>query len=322
MYYMQQTRLFVKPVSLTIDIISAESAAGGVFDVVGRASVDRVHFLHNYLVTVTNDVRIRLKAPARMPKFSQLLGPPILLSLALPLALFATVTTTIAVSALLFRASIVYFELGAAVVQSWLLPGTSASSFKQSDPTVNDPASSQSRRRSRGSAGSTPGNRTPLRTDSFAALSGSGANRDFEGVGGWRLTEDAHDDETWIGINSRLELPAAGGFSLPPHRRHRRTLSSQSHVFAVTPEAFKMSPVDSRARTPQAYDIGHGLTEYFGSKPVHGGEGETAEDVIPMSPEETIAKVRMDERRRSVSAASNVSSGSSGRNTISLKSSH
>lgn len=245
-----------------------------------------------------------------MPKFLSLIGPPILLSLALPLAFLATVTTTLAFGALLFRASIVYFELGVAVTQSWLLPNATSKSpldrGKSSD--VNTPAASAAngRRRSKGSGSGTPGTRTPRRTESFGTV--FGPSRDFEGVGGWRFADDARDDETWIGINSRLELPAASGPSVPPHRRHRRTLSSQSQVFENTSETFRMSPMTSRARTPQAYDIGQGPTEYFSATHSQGTGG----DLIPMSPAESIAKHRMDERRRSVSAASNASSGSSG----------
>lgn len=46
-----------------------------------------------------------------------------------------------------------------------------------------------------------------------------GMDRDFEGVGGWRLNgENAEDDDAWTSLNSRLELPI-------DVRHHRRSPS-------------------------------------------------------------------------------------------------
>lgn len=52
-----------------------------------------------------------------------------------------------------------------------------------------------------------------------------GIERDFEGVGGWRLNDD-NDDDGWENINSRLELPMER-YSNFGGRSH--TLSHQSH---------------------------------------------------------------------------------------------
>ncbi|KAK3368970.1 hypothetical protein B0T24DRAFT_346345 [Lasiosphaeria ovina] len=46
---------------------------------------------------------------------------------------------------------------------------------------------------------------TPLVTESGLTPS-VGMDRDFEGIGGWRLDDDG-DDANWANINSRLELP-------------------------------------------------------------------------------------------------------------------
>ncbi|KAK3324216.1 hypothetical protein B0T19DRAFT_225168 [Cercophora scortea] len=47
----------------------------------------------------------------------------------------------------------------------------------------------------------------------------AGIDRDFEGVGGWRL-DDQNDDSDWANINSRLELP------LQSIRHHQRSQSA------------------------------------------------------------------------------------------------
>ncbi|KAK1755800.1 hypothetical protein QBC47DRAFT_381327 [Echria macrotheca] len=51
-----------------------------------------------------------------------------------------------------------------------------------------------------------------------------GLDRDFEGIGGWRIQDDQEDEENWTNINSRLELPAERA----PFRHHQRSLSSGS----------------------------------------------------------------------------------------------
>lgn len=90
-------------------------------------------------------------------------------------------------------------------------------------------ANTSGRRSRRPSQGSTTsvGTITPLKEagESFVALSNSGflpstsIERDFEGVGGWRL-DDRGDDSDWANINSRLELPLE---RLPRH--HHRSPS-------------------------------------------------------------------------------------------------
>jgi len=48
----------------------------------------------------------------------------------------------------------------------------------------------------------------------------AGIDRDFEGIGGWRL--DDHDDAGWTDINSRLELPLERSLT----RHHQRSQSA------------------------------------------------------------------------------------------------
>lgn len=65
------------------------------------------------------------------------------------------------------------------------------------------------------------GGRTNKRADSVMMISSIGMDRDFEGVGGWRLNvKDADDDNAWAQLNSRLELPLDLG-----RRQHHRTPS-------------------------------------------------------------------------------------------------
>jgi hypothetical protein len=58
-----------------------------------------------------------------------------------------------------------------------------------------------------------------LLPSSAAANTSVGMNRDFEGIGGWRL-DDSTDDSDWAKINSRLELP------LERTSRHHRSPSA------------------------------------------------------------------------------------------------
>jgi hypothetical protein len=60
------------------------------------------------------------------------------------------------------------------------------------------------RHRRSSSALSTAGTTTPISEKGLGLLPSIGPERDFEGIGGWRL---GGDDETWTTINSRLELP-------------------------------------------------------------------------------------------------------------------
>ncbi|KAK5653876.1 hypothetical protein OQA88_7800 [Cercophora sp. LCS_1] len=73
---------------------------------------------------------------------------------------------------------------------------------------------------------------TPINEDEVAEINetfvtpSSGMDRDFEGVGGWRL-DDQDDDGNWTNINSRLELPVEtrGSQSRASRHSHQRSQS-------------------------------------------------------------------------------------------------
>jgi len=221
--------------------------------------------------------------------------PPLLLLISLPLAILAALTTYLAFATLTIRLSIVYVELGGALLRSWLFSPVSKTPPSKSPAlhisTSNTSLAQQrrSRRNSTASHGSTehlqafrtPGYSYHHRNDSLASLLGAGAHgpaRDYEGIGGWRDEDDDPDREAlWLGMNKRLELPAA-----PPARRHRRSGTGSSHGSLIggnasqihiagnagaestkrwsygsgiwSPETLRMSPVQSRARTPSVTD--------------------------------------------------------------------
>ncbi|KAJ4390582.1 hypothetical protein N0V93_004178 [Gnomoniopsis smithogilvyi] len=93
------------------------------------------------------------------------------------------------------------------------------------------------RRRTSGASFNSVGSITPIddgaagigsKRNSFMLIPSIGMDRDFEGVGGWRLNgRNPADDEAWAQLNSRLELP------LDQQRRHHRR--SPSGGGAITP---------------------------------------------------------------------------------------
>ncbi|KAF2187916.1 hypothetical protein K469DRAFT_704188 [Zopfia rhizophila CBS 207.26] len=190
-----------------------------------------------------------------MASLLYLLGPPLLLLISIPLAIFAVLTTTIAFSTLTLRVSIVYFELGLALIHSYLFPPspTSIKHPKPSSPRRTSPQRPRNRRTSAASTTSSADTALPShpprlhnKSGSFASLIGTGEpNRDFEGVGGWRVSGDDDEEALWMGMNSRLELPA-----VIPKRKHQRSLTGGSQRWSWSPEAMRMSPMQSRARTP------------------------------------------------------------------------
>jgi hypothetical protein len=193
-------------------------------------------------------------------------APFILLSISVPLAVFAVITTSIAISLLSFRALIVYFQLAMAIIGAWLSPPPSKQiARRRTPPTSLSTRQSPTRQRHRRSstvstASSLDASITAQRprlshkNNSLTALIGtSELTRDFEGVGGWRVPGDDDEEALWMGINSRLQLPAE-----IPTRRHKRSLTggaSPSQRWSFSPEALRMSPVQSRARTPVRFAL-------------------------------------------------------------------
>jgi hypothetical protein len=199
---------------------------------------------------------------------------PFLLLFSIPLTIFAAITTTLACSVLLFRVLLVYAELAVAVIPHYLLGLETTKQNLSQTKSFSNPNSVPLRRRKRHSSGgsgvASAGSITPVASDINIGLSQSvGPQRDFEGVGGWRLDVPSEDESLWTSFNSRLELPA-------DHvRRHRRSLTSGSMPGermraerSYSPEATMMSPNTSRARTPPTLTTGFTVGEgYFQSQP-------------------------------------------------------
>ncbi|KAF2649684.1 hypothetical protein K491DRAFT_707982 [Lophiostoma macrostomum CBS 122681] len=234
-----------------------------------------------------------------------LLGPPLLLVVSIPLAIFATITTTIAITALTVRVSIVYFELGVALIHAYLLPPSQKPLPSRSSSKRTSPSRPRTRRSSISSATSLDvPRRLHQKSDSLVSLIGtSDVTRDFEGVGGWRVTGGDDEEALWMGINSRLELPTAR-----PKRRHQRSLTggSQSQRWTWSPEALRMSPVQSRSRTP-TFGITDDKTDtgdYFPSQSTHA--------IRPLSTASEPLGMSIEDARRASTGGSSTSSGGSG----------
>lgn len=210
-------------------------------------------------------------------------APFIIVVVSVPLAIFAVVTTSIALSLLAFRGFIVYTQLGTALVSAWLSPPTPKPIIPhqhhhhhQTSPSDrSSPPGSRNRRSSSNGSGASfqeaaaPVARLGSKSGSFTALLGeAGPTRDYEGVGGWRDTGNDDEEALWMGINSRLQLPAE-----MPGRRHQRRHTgggqSPNTRWSHSPEAYRMSPVQSRARTPNRVVAGDGydITDYFPRQP-------------------------------------------------------
>jgi hypothetical protein len=244
------------------------------------------HFLfsHDTVLIVSSKMLFRLGS-ARVdinlwnPLYA--IAPFVLLLVSIPLVTFAIVTTFIAVVALSCRGLVVYINLGTALLIAWLTPPPSKSAVVHGQPLLQTPSpdkmpSQRHRNRRSSNISITSSQDTAVITSSLAPKSGSftalssnndGA-RDYEGVGGWRDTGDDDEEALWMSINGRLELPAG-----PPLRRHQRSLTSGAIPISGrnrSPEAIRMSPVQSRARTPMKHttDERHGNGDYFPLQPI------------------------------------------------------
>lgn len=183
-----------------------------------------------------------------MSGFFYFIISPLLLLVSIQLTIFATLTTTLAFSTLFFRALLVYAELAAALIQDQFSGHTPSKSTTFSDKTIDEEKCSRrkSRRGSIVSGSSNGGSITPKapETTGFGVYSGGGVSRDFEGVGGWRIPQSDGEDELWISLNSRLELPTVGD---ERRRNHHRARTSGSFG---TYGPFTKGPGHSRAGTP------------------------------------------------------------------------
>ena len=221
-----------------------------------------------------------------MSRLLQLVGPVVLLSISIPLAFFAVITTAFAMTVLMIRVTMVYFELVAALFSSFIFPDPPVTHTQSAGAYISppEPHALLISNLPKGKR------RLPAKSGSFASLLGTnGLNRDFEGLGGWRISPEDNEDAIWIGQNARLELPTAGVGLGGRRRHHHRSLSAQSHMMARNSKNLKMSAASSEGRTSPT---SHGYFDVVGT----GGTS--------MSPEESKARDRMERRRLSVGSAS------------------
>ncbi|KAF5025812.1 hypothetical protein F66182_2145 [Fusarium sp. NRRL 66182] len=205
---------------------------------------------------------------------------PFLFVVTVPLAVFAGITTTIAFSVLILRVLAVYIDVALSFVphclggrkirpyrpnnyrpHSQLLDPSAPSALYNtlSPPSAGSIAFESSLRRRRhrrsSSALSTAGTTTPISEKGFGLLPSIGPERDFEGIGGWRL---GGDDETWTTINSRLELPDKQHHGRNHHRSPSGPTTPGEGGYLMmkgrtrSPETKRSSasPNSSRTRTP------------------------------------------------------------------------
>lgn len=244
--------------------------------------------------------------------------PFVLLLVSIPLAIFAVITTSFAITLLSARALIVYFQLSKALINAWLSPPVAKTtsipyqSPVEASPVRSSPPRHRDRRTSIGSNASQDTITPSLQTSRLSKKSGSlttligtsEMTRDFEGVGGWRQPGDKDEEALWMGMNSRLQLPADA-----PVRRHKRSLTggaSPTQRWSLGPESMRMSPVQSRVRTPVRFALED--EGYFPPQP--------GTSLRPLSTSSDLVKHHT--RRKSGSSGSISSAGSAGL-TMSIK---
>ena len=204
-----------------------------------------------------------------MAKIVTLITSPIVFLVAIPLGTFAAFTTTLAFTTLLIRVLLVYLELGAVLLRNKLVgtvrPDVAAGSQRASGISEVD-LEGRPRAKKRSSAGSGYSNDSmtpiaPIETSGLGIYGGTGLDRDYEGVGGWRLTNSKDEDELWMSMNSRLELPSPMLNDQQRRRHHHRSSTAGSNS---TTSMMKKSPTQSRTRTPLSAKVPGGQPlEYF-----------------------------------------------------------
>ncbi|KAI1369425.1 hypothetical protein F5Y08DRAFT_293279, partial [Xylaria arbuscula] len=190
---------------------------------------------------------------------------PFVFFVALPLSLCAGASTIVAFFILFLRLFLVYFDVGLETIRYMLLGHATPAGYRSSHstPAVTPRASStsmfippqtatntkhRSRAKRHGSSGLLP---PELSLDKFCAISPSvGLERDFEGVGGWRLDStdgdsDNTDERQWHVLNSRLENP---------YRRHHSRSQSGGAVLsgntAIQDSSWRPEPM-TRSHSPE-----------------------------------------------------------------------
>ncbi|KAI0022523.1 hypothetical protein F4780DRAFT_179025 [Xylariomycetidae sp. FL0641] len=211
----------------------------------------------------------------------QFLVLPFVFLVALPLALCAGFTTILAFLVLFLRLFLVYFDVGLETLRYVVIGNAAQSRYiaSQRNPSVTPPSSAgssplsspgtaSSRYRYRRKRHGSNSNGPPLLVggmDGVALGSSSGLDRDFEGIGGWRLDSVDVDagvtnDQQWYNLNSRLEVPdrrhhfrsQSGGAVLSEATPFGWNSKAGSRRASQSPEGMRMttSPNSSRSRTP------------------------------------------------------------------------
>ncbi|CAA9960332.1 hypothetical protein PTMSG1_03736 [Pyrenophora teres f. maculata] len=241
----------------------------------------------------------------------------VLVGISIPLAILAVFTTSIAIVFLSFRALQVYFDLAIAVIIVWLTPSSPKYVSSHRSSLTSSARQSPNRHRHRSSTASTASSHDTTvpslhtsrllqhKNNSLSALIGTGElTRDFEGVGGWRVAGNDDEEALWMGINSRLQLPAEAP------RRHKRSVTgaaSPSQRWSVSSEALRMSPVQSRSRTPVRF-VMDDESGYF--PPQYTPSGRRLS---------TSSNTKQHRRRKSGSSTSSISSNGSAGLTMAAK---
>lgn len=224
---------------------------------------------------------------------------PSLVIVSIPLAILATLTTTIAFSILFLRALAVYIDIIVSFVPQSIIPSTPKSDQQQlqqqqqqrqrsrsfrltQSPSPLLPSSPHSSTRSlrhhRRRRSSTSAASMPVRESGLPLIPSVGAERDFEGIGGWRRVAQREgngngdyydeDDVAWTTVNPPLQLqlprhhvrsasgPSGGGATTPGDgylmMRSGRTRSPETRSMPSK----RASPNSSRARTPTGPRLG------------------------------------------------------------------
>ena len=108
-----------------------------------------------------------------------------------------------------------------------------------------------------------PSLRCPKKSESLASLnSTTGPDRDFEGVGGWKISDNSDNEAIWMKINSRLELPIQ---NCDRRRRHHRSSTNGNQRNTWNQEAIRMNLVNNCVKTPTAVNFAHNQEGYFES---------------------------------------------------------
>ncbi|XXG94383.1 hypothetical protein Hte_000638 [Hypoxylon texense] len=202
---------------------------------------------------------------------------PFLFFVALPLALCAGFTTILAFMVLFLRLFLVYFDVGLETVRYVLLGHAAHARYIASQQTPNttptpsesSPPSSpeaRTRRRRKRQSSISSGTTTPIGNLEGLGLTPSlGFERDFEGVGGWRLDRvdvdaDTAEDQQWYTLNSRLDIPdrrhhfrsQSGGAVLSGANGLGLYVKGANTTGAYSPDGMRIyaSPNSSRSRTP------------------------------------------------------------------------